>query len=981
MRLAADYGPADLGIAIVTGQPSRWSWARWLPHAGRSVESARIGPCEELLADASVPPSASSTIVVIDDPGSLLDGGGVARRLLDAGASGLLLAGQMDQVPACCGEVLLVEPDATGVLRRPGEATPVHVAGVSEATARRVSRRLARFSDPEQHDVVSAVPDEVRLAELIGEGAVDPEALAARWAMPSRPAAPIGVGADGVVEVDLVRDGPHALIVGTTGAGKSELLRALVAGLAVCHPPTELTFLLVDYKGGSAFDACATLPHVVGVVTDLDDHLAPRALRSLEAELRRREAVLRAAGVADLGALAAASGDEPLPRLVVVIDEFAALSAELPGFIPSIVGVAQRGRSLGVHLVLATQRPGPAVTDDIRANTNLRIALRVQEPAESVDVVGVPVAAGFPHGRPGRAALRLGASEVVVFQSACTALPARAATRPVDVHPLGRSRSTDAADGPSELARLVDACVAAAAALSLPSPRRPWLDPLPALVPLAELPLGTVALADDPDHQAQLATGWNRHRGHLLLTGSRRSGRTSALASLAVDLARRHSPEALHLLVADLGAGTLAPLQQLPHVGAVVLASEPERLARLARVLERELERRLAEPGCHPELVVLIDGVDTLRATFDAPPGYEHLDRLARVLAEGPNHGVTAAMTADAAAPLPSSLTAGISQRWLFALADAAAWSDAGLTSLDRPPPVPGRARAADSGLELQIGHPGRLPDQVAELAKTSSTPTARPSGVGTMPSRVDVASLPPPHAVMGVLHLAVGIGDTELEPAVVSLHRGEHVVIAGPARSGRSTALALFASLFRRAAPDAWIGLIAPRPSVASELTVFDAVHAISGGMVLPEVDRRVVLVDDAELVDDPGWLGEGLAARDPSLVVVVAARPDALRAAYGHWTQLARRSRLGVLLWPDPLIDGDLLGASLPRHAPLPRRPGRGYLVAEGHAELVQLAVASSVPARRAQSRRRYGTGPGSPPTVSRSWAAAASTNGITR
>ena len=161
--------------------------------------------------------------------------------------------------------------------------------------------------------------------------------------------------------------------------------------------------MLIDYKGGSTFDACADLPHTVGVVTDLDERLAERALVSLEAEIRRRERRLRGVGADGLDAYRVAVGADvdPLPRLVVVIDEFAAMAADLPGFLPALVGVAQRGRSLGIHLILATQRPAGVVSDEIRANTNLRIALRLQDRADAIDVVGVADPVSFPGASPG----------------------------------------------------------------------------------------------------------------------------------------------------------------------------------------------------------------------------------------------------------------------------------------------------------------------------------------------------------------------------------------------------------------------------------------------------------------------------------------------------------------------------------------------------------------------------------------------------
>src|SRR6202012_5647214 len=228
---------------------------------------------------------------------------------------------------------------------------------------------------------------------------------------------------------DLRRDGPHGLIAGTTGSGKSELLQTLVASLAVANRPEAMTFGLVDYKGGSAFKDCVQLPHTVGMVTDLDAHLVERALVSLSAELTRREHTLAAADAKDIEdytlkqeragqpSQPRPSRLEPLPRLLIVIDEFASMVRDLPDFVTGLVNIAQRGRSLGIHLILATQRPTGAVSADIRANTNLRIALRVTDASESADVIEAPEAAHISPSPPGRGYVRLGHASLVPFQA------------------------------------------------------------------------------------------------------------------------------------------------------------------------------------------------------------------------------------------------------------------------------------------------------------------------------------------------------------------------------------------------------------------------------------------------------------------------------------------------------------------------------------------------------------------------------------
>ncbi|MEJ7583384.1 MAG: FtsK/SpoIIIE domain-containing protein [Acidimicrobiales bacterium] len=730
VQAATHHGPADLPVMVLAGDAQDWDWAKWLPHtldpggSGHRLLSGDPETSDTLLRSRleRVPAGertrrdleqveqgrAAATLVVLDDE-SLTEGRrSPARSVLRGSAgpvAGIVLAATEDRLPAMCTTVVeLTGPDGTARVRclRLGHLLEdVLIAGMTDARARCAARALARFEDPELDVAGAGLPATVGLLSLLGLDPPSPDAVLARWRKAGEDPdllAPIGVTEDGVLALDLVRDGPHALVAGTTGAGKSELLRSLVAGLAASSPPDHLAFVLVDFKGGSAFDQCARLPHTVGLVTDLDAHLAERALRCLEAELRHRERLLRTHGVSDLLEYRRRPRpSEPLPRLMVVVDEFATLKAELPDFVESLVGIAQRGRSLGVHLVLATQRPTGAVNDNIRANTNLRIALRVQDVADSKDIIDVPDAARIGRNQPGRALARLGHGEVVALQTALsTGVAATGGHDPVElrpfrfgpqltavVQPVGDGGGDEAA---TELERLVDAMVDAHTRSGRPRPRRPWPDPLPREVDLDLLrgpagsatPFGTsgapvvFALADDPDAQAQYPVGWVPADGNLLLIGVGGSGTSTAATSLVLSVAASTSPDDLHVYALDFGAGELAPLAGLPHTGAVIAAGERERQVRLMGWLRAEIDlrRALLDPRrSEPRVLFLLDGLSSFRSEWDDALVPMTTD-LQRVIGEGAEVGIHVVVTADRVGSVPNAIQSVVRQRWLFRLGD-----------------------------------------------------------------------------------------------------------------------------------------------------------------------------------------------------------------------------------------------------------------------------------------------------------------------
>lgn len=999
------HGPADLPTAMVV-DPDRlgdWDWAGWLPHVRepggaqrrRLALGAQAG--DELLAslraaaraaaDRSLgalaatrgdDPAGPPLLVVLDAPGVLRGRDAAARAVLrgEAGpVAGIVLAASEDQLPAVCDTVVTVTSgDGEARVERPVERTSVDgvlVAGLSVADARATARALAGIADPELVVPGGDLPTRVDLLDLLGPAT--PEAVSAAWqrgAGDDRCAVPIGRTADGVLELDLVRDGPHGLLGGTTGSGKSELLRSLVAGLAGRYSPQECTFVLVDYKGGAAFDVCADLPHVVGLVTDLDEHLGERALRSLEAELAHRERRLRACGVSDLPGwrrLDPAERGEPMPRLLVVIDEFATLRAELPDFVAALVGIAQRGRSLGVHLVLGTQRPSGAVDENVRANANLRIALRVTDRGDSSDVVGVPDAADIPPTLPGRGVVRVGPGAVVPVQTALVTGRSGGGGPRVRVGPLpfGPSTSLPAAeggdgrgdDGPSDLDRLVDACREAFVASGAPEPRRPWLPPLPAHVPLAdlagrddvpadgELPM---ALVDLPDEQAQAVTGWDLEAGTLLLHGVVGSGTTTTAAAAVLAAAASHPPDRLHVQVLDLGRGELAPLVDLPHVGAVVTGREDERRRRLLRLLLGEGARRRQLDGAQlarePRLLVVVDGFEQLVAELDDPATYEQQEALLRFVAESPALRVSCLLTTTRVGGLRSSLTSSVEQRWALRLAAPDELAMLGLRPSDVPELSPGRAVRAADGRVLQVGHPGELATAVAEVAGRWPAPTVPPATVRTLPTSVAAAELVPALVTgEGAWRLPLGRADDDLSVAALPLHRGEHALLLGPPGSGRSGGLGALAAAAVGAGLD-----VAVVSGAAGSPLLGDGHRVVAPddlGVLLREALADdvplLVLVDDAERVPDPGAPLEGLAGDGARVHLVCAARPETVAADFSHWLRRVARARVGAVLRPTGDGQGDLLGARLPRRTPAPVTPGRGWLVAEGEARFVQLAT----------------------------------------
>ena len=1028
-QAAVLHSPRDLAIAAALGEDGagQWGWLGWLPHA-TSEASPLAGPhvavgdeaARDLLRRVAQlarerrsepeqrgrPRRRTSLLLLVDDEVAT-DPAVVDELLADCGELDLTavwISRERRALPGGCGAIAELASDravarvtwtATG-----REVEDASVDGIPHDVAEAIARSLAPVVDVSAGGAAAAVPRYAALVELLGLVDPRPEEIAARWRDrdPSGLRATLGAAAGEPFAIDLRADGPHALVAGTTGAGKSELLQSLVVSLATGHPPDRLAFLLVDYKGGAAFKDCRHLPHSVGMVTDLDEHEVRRVLVSLNAELRAREHVLKDADARDLAALERRDPAGAPPSLVIVIDEFATLAREVPAFVDGIVDVAQRGRSLGVHAVLATQRPGNAVTDNIRANTNLRIALRVASDADSDDVLGAPDAARLLPSMRGRALARRGPGELTPFQvgyvgARTTQRQHRAAIEIADlafgVRREAASEDAGAAVEETDLDVLVAAIRAAAERERIAPPRRPWLPPLPAALALDPAPAqagrGDVAVAlglvDEPHRQRQVPYLVDLPQdGNLLVFGAPGAGKTTLLRSLALALAESCSPADLQLYGLDFAGRGLAALEALPHCGSIVPGEDEERVGRLLALLRRTIDRRarvLAAAGAatlgdlrrlrpdarEPRIVVLLDSYAGFVDAYDTVDLGALVDALPRLVADGRAAGVHFAITADRRQALPATIASIVARRVILRMAVEDEYAALGLDrrATHGAALPPGRG-FLDDGREMQIAVAGGSADadaqaralaQAAERIAAAHPELAAPP-VTAIPLDVPRATLP---SSTEPLHAALGVEEHELAPFEISL-RDMHFAVVGPYRSGRTTALATLVAGLRASTPGLRTHLFAPRRSSLTELEGWtsvargtDGCEALAGELLdaLLAAEERAGEATELLVIDDGGELAESACAatleqllkrgRDRGLRALVALETGHARH-YAAWIRELRKDGHGVLLDPSWELDGELLGVRLPRRAKALFPPGRGYAVAEGVVTLVQAA-----------------------------------------
>jgi DNA segregation ATPase FtsK/SpoIIIE, S-DNA-T family len=983
-QLAVLHPPDQLLIvgAIRDRNQTYWDWLKWLPHnqhpaAADAVGSARMVYQSLAKAQHALTGAGPPHVVVVADLNERVEGlKGATILEIGTGRDGAPLtmtwAGEAQAVPS------------------PDQMNPID--------ALICARRLA------MHRTGAAWPQGggAGWPSLSGLGDIanfDPIALWHGQRNQDRLRVPIGTTADGEpLELDIKEPaengvGPHGLCVGATGSGKSELLRTIAVGMMARNSPAVLNLLLIDFKGGATFLDLARAPHVAAVITNLSEEapLVARMRDALAGELDRRQRLLRTAGCASVGAYERArrAGRQltALPTLFIVVDEFSELLSQHPDFADMFVAIGRLGRSLGMHVLLASQRLDEARLRGLEAHLSYRICLKTLSAGESRTVLGTPDAYQLPN-KPGAGLLRSGSGELIRFQAAFvsgplhTDTPARmptAAARSA-LRFTTRAVGTVARAGQTghSPARTVPQAVLDRLSGHGPPAHQVWLPPLGAAPPLDTLlrdaafaPAGLtvpIGIIDRPFEQCRtpLMVDLSGAAGNVAVVGAPQSGKSTTLRTLITALAATHDPNRAQFYCLDFGGGGLASLNALPHVGAVAGRAEPELVRRMVAEMEsivRSREAHRADPVRHDDpfgdVFLVVDGWAGLRREFEALE-----TSITALAAQGLSFGVHVVLSASRWAEIRPALKDQLGTRIELRLGDPAD------SELDRkrahqvPRDRPGRGLSSN-GLHMVIA----LPVDVTSDGESVAPP------IPLLPTHVDHDTVVRRAGAELGARILLGLEGRRLRPVTVDFEQQSHLLVLGDNECGKTASLrtlcreivrtktAAQAQLlvvdFRRSllgvVESEYLGGYAMSPAALDALRP-DLLDVLRRRMPPRDVSQAqlrsrswwsgpdiYVVIDDYDLVATPA--GNPLAAvleylphaRDLGLHLLVARRSGgAGRAMFESLLAGLRDFGCMTLMMSGCADEGALFGSGRPVRLP----PGRGVLISRaGDEQLVQV------------------------------------------
>ena len=546
----------------------------------------------------------------------------------DLGVTFLFFGQTRADIPVGCDYVVQLSGGYRGVLINAAEKSktvPFVSSQISDTLAVRIVRTLAPVCTDEV-SLEGELIKNISMFKMLNILSVEDLDLKARWSaskVTKSMAAPVGVSKTGIVMLDLhdKAHGPHGLVAGTTGSGKSEILQTYILSMATLYHPYEAAFVIIDFKGGGMVNQFAQLPHLLGAITNIDGNAINRSLKSIKAELQKRQKYFAQADVNHIDKYIrkykAGEVSEPLPHLIIIVDEFAELKAEQPEFMKELISAARIGRSLGVHLILATQKPAGQVNEQIWSNSRFKLCLKVQSKEDSNEVLKSPLAAEIKE--PGRAYLQVGNNEIFeLFQSAYSGVPEREdegtgkaftiyevpdGGKKVPVYVKKKNKGQEGMN--NQLEAIVSYVSEYFRSIQIPQLPDICLPPLRECIEFPPVSKEAVqeqkkevgfyawiGVYDDPDHQNQDQYAVNLSAANMIIIGSAQTGKTTILQNVIRSLSEQYTPDEVAIYIIDFASMVLKNFETLNHVGGVVSSSEDEKLKNLFKMLWEEMETR-----------------------------------------------------------------------------------------------------------------------------------------------------------------------------------------------------------------------------------------------------------------------------------------------------------------------------------------------------------------------------------------------------
>ncbi|UOQ94561.1 type VII secretion protein EssC [Halobacillus shinanisalinarum] len=688
--------------------------------------------------------------------------------------------------------------------------------------------------------VNNSIPEVVSFLELLHANDAGQLPIQQNWVTNQSSkslAVPIGLkGREDVVELNLHEKahGPHGLLAGTTGSGKSELLQTYILSLAVHYHPHEVAFLLIDYKGGGMAQPFENIPHLLGTITNINEssNFSARALASINSELKRRQTLFDRYKVNHINDYTnlykEGKADDPLPHLFLISDEFAELKNEEPEFIRELVSTARIGRSLGVHLILATQKPGGIIDDQIWSNSRFRIALQVQDANDSKEILKNSDAADLKV--TGRGYLQVGNNEIYeLFQSAWSGAPYQSDTYEGEnevsiVTDLGLIRVSDV-EAPTdqgqsrkltEIEATVEQISEVQETMGLKKLASPWLPPLPARLFRQEdmkLEEGQFAVAfkDEPEKQSQDPYIYDFiNDGNIGIFGSPGFGKSTTAMTLLLDFAKVYNPEQLHYYMFDFGNGALLPLRQLPHTADYFRYDNHRKIEKFMKLMKSEIEHRkqlflesevstirlynqLNEEKL-PIIFITIDNFDLVKEELQ-----DLENQFIQFARDGQTLGIFMIFTATRINSVRQPLMNNLKTKVIHYLMDASEkYSLVGRTPYEVEA-VPGRAIInKETSYLTQIFLPAHGDDDLAVLyhvkeqvqeIQQSCRGMREPDTIPMLPARLDYESFIESYVTApSDDRVAVGLDEETVKPITIDLT--SHCLVTGQSRNGKTNVL-----------------------------------------------------------------------------------------------------------------------------------------------------------------------------------------------